>query len=123
MVTAVELPSEPDAVAPDGSSIRLLAAGERGSMCHAELPAGAVTRPVQHRTVEEVWYVVSGSGQLALGEHVVELRRGASVLIPTGTAFQFRAGYGGLGIVITTMPPWPGPDEAAPAAGPWTATV
>jgi mannose-6-phosphate isomerase-like protein (cupin superfamily) len=123
MVTAVELPSEPDAVAPDGSSIRLLVAGTRGSMCHAELPAGAVTRAVQHRTVEEVWYVVSGSGQVAVGGDVVDVRKGASVLIPTGTPFQFRAGYAGLGVVITTMPPWPGPDEADPVAGPWTATI
>ncbi len=123
MVTAVELPSEPDAVAPDGSSIRLLVTGTRGSMAHAELPAGAVTRPVQHRTVEEVWYVVSGSGQVAVGDDVVDVRKGCSVVIPTGTPFQFRAGYGGLGVVITTMPPWPGMHEAEPAAGPWPATV
>jgi mannose-6-phosphate isomerase-like protein (cupin superfamily) len=123
MVTAVELPSEPDAVAPDGSFIRLLVAGARGSMAHAELPAGAVTRPVRHRTVEEVWYVVSGSGQVAVGDDIVDVRKGSSVLIPTSTPFQFRAGYAGLGVVITTMPPWPGPDEAEPTSGRWTATV
>ena len=123
MVTAVELPSDPDAVAPDGSEIRLLVAGRRGSMAHAALGPGAVTRPVQHRTVEEVWYVVSGSGQIAIGGDIVSVRAGASVLIPTGTPFQFRAGYAGLGVVMTTMPPWPGPDEAEPAEGPWTPTV
>ena len=30
---------------------------------------------------------------------------------------------GGLELVITTMPPWPGPDEATPASGPWAPTV
>ena len=68
MVTAVELPSEPDTLAPDGSQIRLLATGRRGSMAHAELAPGAVSRPVKHRAVEELWYVVSGSGQIAVGE-------------------------------------------------------
>jgi mannose-6-phosphate isomerase-like protein (cupin superfamily) len=123
MVTAVKLPSAPDAVAPDGSLIRVLAVGMGGSMAHAELPAGAVTRPVRHRTVEELWYVVSGSGQIAVGDEIVALRSGSSVAIPTGTPFQFRAGYAGLGVVMTTMPPWPGPDEAEPAEGPWTPTV
>ena len=123
MVTAVELPSQPDTVAPDGSHIRVLAVGSCGSMAHAALPPGAVTRPVKHRTVEEVWYVVSGSGQIAVGSEVVAVRAGSSLVIPTGTPFQFRAGYAGLGVVITTMPPWPGPDDAEPAEGPWTATV
>jgi len=123
MVTSVELPSEPDAVAPDGAQIRLLAAGRCGSMVHAALERGAVSRPVKHRTVEEVWYVVSGSGQIAVGGDIVSVRAGSSVLIPTGTPFQFRAGYAGLGVVMTTMPPWPGPDEAEPAEGPWTPTV
>ena len=123
MVTSVELPSEPDAVAPDGAQIRLLVAGRCGSMAHAALEPGAVTRPVKHRTVEEVWYVLSGSGQIAIGGEIVAVRAGSSVLIPTGTPFQFRAGYAGLGVVMTTMPPWPGADEAEPAEGPWTPTV
>jgi len=123
MVTAVELPSEPDTVAPDGSYIRLLAVGSVGSMAHAALAPGAVTRPVRHRTVEEIWYVVSGSGQIAVGGEVLGVRAGSSLVIPAGTPFQFRAGYAGLGVVMTTMPPWPGPDEAEPAEGPWTPTV
>ena len=123
MVTAVELPSEPDTLAPDGSQIRLLATGRNGSMAHAELAPGAVSRPVKHRSVEELWYVVSGSGQIAVGDDIVSVRAGSSVLIPTGTPFQFRAGYGGLGVVMTTMPPWPGAQEAEPADGPWPPTI
>jgi len=90
---------------------------------HAALEPGAVSRPVKHRTVEEVWYVVSGSGQIAIDGDIVSVRAGSSVLIPTATPFQFRAGYAGLGVVMTTMPPWPGPNEAEPAKGPWTPTV
>jgi len=123
MVTAVEAPPVPDVVAPDGSLIGLLVVGHRGSMVHCRLPGGVVTRAVRHRTVEEVWYVEGGSGQVSVGGEVVLLRRGVSVVIPTQTPFQFRAGHAGLAIVIATMPPWPGDDEAEPADGPWRPTV
>lgn len=45
----------PDAIAPDGSEVRLLCAGPRGSMALFTLPPGAVARAVVHRTVEELW--------------------------------------------------------------------
>ncbi len=54
----------PDAIAPDGSEVRLLAATERGSMAHFRLPPGAVSKPVAHRSVEEVWYFVKGRGRM-----------------------------------------------------------
>ena len=123
MVNSVAIPASPDAVAPDGSLIGVLAASERGSMAHCTLAAGAVSRPVRHRTVEELWFVVGGSGVLSLGGEALALRRGVSVAIPTATPFQFRAGHGGLELVIMTMPPWPGGDEAEPAAGPWEPTA
>jgi mannose-6-phosphate isomerase-like protein (cupin superfamily) len=123
MVVTADVPPSPDAVAPDGSSIGLLVVGERGSMVHCTLGRGDVTRAVQHRTVEEMWFVTGGAGHAWIGGETVPLRRGTSVVIPTGTPFQFRAGYGGLELVITTMPPWPGPDEATPASGPWAPTV
>jgi mannose-6-phosphate isomerase-like protein (cupin superfamily) len=119
-----QLPAEPDAIAPDGSEVRVLCAGARGSMAHFTLPAGAVSKPVAHRTVEEVWFFLSGAGRMwrKLGdaESVVEVRAGRSVLIPVGARFQFRAdGAEPLRAVGTTMPPWPGPDEAYAVAGVW----
>ena len=118
-VTRVIAPAA-DAIAPDGSEVRLLAATERGSMAHFRLPAGAVSRAVAHRSVEEVWYFLCGSGRM--------LRREAgsvvSIAIPAGTAFQFRAsGDAPLEAVAVTMPPWPGMDEAIPVEGVWPATV
>ena len=56
------LPERPDAVAPDGTSVRLLGALAGGSFAHFELPAGAVSHAVCHRTVEEIWYFVAGRG-------------------------------------------------------------
>jgi len=122
------LPAKPDVLAPDGSEVRILARMNGGSMAHFRLSAGQVAKPVVHRTVEEVWYVVSGRGQMWRSqngrEEIVTLTFGLCLTIPTGTAFQFRAASDeSLGIVGVTMPPWPGDDEAMPAKGPWTPTV
>ncbi len=97
-------------------------------MAHFELPAGAVSHAVTHRTVEELWYVIAGRGRLwrrvGLQESVETIAPGVAATIPLGTAFQFRAdGDGPLAFVAVTMPPWPGMDEAVAVEGPWTATV
>ena len=119
---------EPDTTAPDGTAVRLLLSLRGGSMAHFELPAGAVSHAVTHRTVEEIWYVLSGRGELWRRRNGVErfemLGLGTSATIPTGTEFQFRADRGEpLRFLAVTMPPWPGMDEAVKVAGPWTPTV
>ena len=121
-----QLPGAPDVVAPDGSDVRILLQLARGSMAHFELGAGRVSRPVAHHFVEEIWYIVSGHGQMwrrqAERQETVPLRSGTCVSIPAGTHFQFRAGSSGgpLAAVGVTMPPWPGPDEAYEVLGPWS---
>jgi mannose-6-phosphate isomerase-like protein (cupin superfamily) len=118
----------PDAIAPDGSEVRLLGASARGSMAACRLAPGCVSKAVAHRTVEEIWYFIAGQGRmwrrLAEAEEVTEVTRGVSVTIPTGTHFQFRCDGGEpLEAVAVTMPPWPGADEAYPVAGKWEPTV
>ena len=124
------LQSAYDVLAPDGAEIHLLVEVRGGSMVYCTLPPGQVTRAVQHRTVEEVWLCVSGTGQLwrrdaaTTTAEIVELERGVAVNIPLGTDFQFRAlGAQPLEVVITTIPAWPGPDEAVPTAGVWPASL
>ena len=117
-----------DAVAPDGTAVRLLAALPGGSFAHFELPAGAVSRAVIHRTVEEIWFFVGGRGELwrraGDREEVVAVGQGVCVTIPLGTRFQFRAALESpLAFVAATMPPWPGESEAEVVAGKWRATV
>lgn len=116
-----------DALAPDGGEIRLLVQVPRGSMVHCRLAPDEVSRAVRHRTVEEVWYCVAGRGQVwrsANGaEEIVDVEPGVALSIPLGTAFQYRAmGPEPLELVITTMPPWPGADEAVAVCGHWQAT-
>ena len=115
-------------MAPDGSEVRVLAATGRGSMAHFRLPPGGVSRAVAHRTVEEVWYFLSGRGRMwrKLGgeEVVVEVGAGVSIAIPTGAHFQFRAdGDEPLAAVGVTMPPWPGAEEVYAVEGCWQPNI
>ena len=115
---------QPDVIAPDGSEVRLLAATARGSMAHFALPAGAVSKAVAHRSVEEVWLVLKGRGRMwrSLGgvAETVALHPGVSLSIPVGAHFQFRNdGEEPLECVGVTMPPWPGREEAYEVAGIW----
>lgn len=116
------LPAEPDTAAPDGSLVRVLAQGERGSMAHFELAEGCVTRAVRHRTVEELWFVLEGRGAMWQegSAEPLALVPGVSVRIPSRTPFQFRSdGPGPLTVVAATMPAWPGEHEAELVAGVW----
>ena len=54
----------PDAVAPDGSEVRVLCHGSRGGLALFTLPPRAVSKAVAHHTVEEVWYIISGKGRM-----------------------------------------------------------
>ena len=116
----------PDAIAPDGSEVRILATGARGSMAHFRLPPGQVSVAVAHHTVDELWFFIAGRGRLwrKLGddESIVEAVAGVSIAIPAGTRFQFRCdGDMALEAVGVTMPPWPGMDEAHAVEGTWPA--
>jgi mannose-6-phosphate isomerase-like protein (cupin superfamily) len=107
--------------APDGSHVRgLLRAGDRGGMAHFRLLPDQISDAVQHRHVDELWYVLAGSGEMVLGEDgPFRLQRDVAVHVPPRTRFQFRAGGDGLDVVGVTMPPWPGDDEALAAEPYW----
>jgi mannose-6-phosphate isomerase-like protein (cupin superfamily) len=119
---------DPDATAPDGSEIRLLIdqrhRAEKASMVEVTLPAGQVSRPVWHRSVEEVWYVLEGGGQVwrcpptadPITVAPTPVSPSDAVAIPVGWRFQFSAAPDvPLRFLCCTIPPWPGPDEAQPA--------
>jgi mannose-6-phosphate isomerase-like protein (cupin superfamily) len=132
----VRLPAAPDAVAPDGSEVRVLVTCEGASMAHFSLAAGATSVALAHRTLDELWYVVSGAGEMwrrseETGEETtVEMAPGVALSIPRRTHFQFRStGTEPLAAVGTTVPAWPGigdlsgKGEVYAVDGPWPATV
>ncbi len=97
--------------------VRVLLGLRDGTLAHFQLDPGWTGRAVRHRTVEEIWYVLSGRGRLwrSLGddERIDAVAPGACVDLPVGTAFQLRAeGEVPLCVVAVTMPPWPGAHEA-----------
>jgi|SRR5580704_16653054 mannose-6-phosphate isomerase-like protein (cupin superfamily) len=119
----------PDAIAPDGSEIHFLmpASGHspesdplhdalRASLVEVRLPAGRTSTAVRHRTVEEIWYFLAGTGAVWRRSpdgtvHAMPVSPGCVVTIPTGWAFQFRATES-LRFLCYTSPPWPGESEA-----------
>lgn len=129
--TTKTLGSKHDAIAPDGSEVRLLSEMTRGSMAHFALGPRHVSKAVAHKTIEEIWYFVRGRGQMwrRLGSsegpaETVDVFPGVSITIPSGTQFQFRNdGDEPLEAIGVTMPPWPGPDEAFLVKGIWEPTV
>lgn len=122
------LPRDRDAVAPDGSDVRVLLQVRGGGLAHFELAAGQSSVAVRHRSVEEVWYFLTGRGEMwrrsGDDEAVVAVSSGVCITIPTGTAFQFRVlGDEPLAALGATIPPWPGTGEAEIVTGPWEPTV
>ena len=79
---------------------------------------------VRHQTVDEIWFFVSGLGEvwrkLDDSEGVAPVRAGISLNIPVGASFQFRnTGQEPLDFLVVTIPRWPGPHEAIPVSGRW----
>jgi len=122
------LADQPDATALDGSDVRVLLQLKGGSLAQFQFRPGETSRAVAHRTVEEIWYITGGRGELwrSLDSHeeIVAIGAGVCVTIPVGTQFQVRAfGEQPLTVIGVTLPPWPGEGEAYPVQGKWTPTL
>lgn len=119
-----------DGLAPDGSEIYLLQRVTRGGMVYCILPPKKISQAVKHKTIEELWYIGSGTGKMwrmneFTGDEGIEtdLVSGTSINIPTGTHFQFRNdGSEPLVILLVSMPPWPGETEAVAVENHWRLT-
>lgn len=131
-------PSTNAIIAPDGSEVRLILTDAHGatrcSVVEVSIAPGQVSRPVRHHTVEEVWYVTAGAGEVwrcppeksALEIAPIAVAPGDALVIPTGWSFQFRAAPDtALRFICVTMPPWPGMNEAVAVAegGPWAPSL
>ncbi|GAA5171742.1 hypothetical protein GCM10023214_52340 [Amycolatopsis dongchuanensis] len=126
MFETISVHDAPEVRAPDGSAVRPLCRLAGASFARFELAPHQVSLAVSHATVEEIWFVLDGSGAMwrreGDREEVTTLEPGLCLTIPLGTTFQFRAGEHGLRVVAVTTPPWPGtPEEARPGRGPWDA--
>ncbi len=92
------------------------------SLC--QLEQGKTTVAQRHRTVEEIWFFISGKGEIWLKQEQIEkskevskeetkiVKKNTCITIPANTHFQLRnTSDEPLIIVVTTAPPWPGKQE------------
>ena len=124
----MELPEDWDEVAPDGSNVRVLLGVDRGGMAHFELPPGETSTAEIHPDFDEIWYILSGRGEMwrksEEREEVVNLETGVCLTIPAKTIFQFRSLKSEpLKMIGVTMPPWTGPESVESVEGIWKPTV
>ena len=124
----VVLPAQPDAKSPAGAEIRFLISGKTGNMIHSTVPPHQINRATVHATVDELWYILEGHGEIWRDNRsessVTELVPGTSINIPAGTAFQYRnISDTDLKFICIAMPPWPGESEATFVEGIWPPTV
>jgi quercetin dioxygenase-like cupin family protein len=87
-VAVVHLDTAEPIELPNGSWSRMLVTsgrveGHAASLGYSVFTPGTVLPPVRHE-VEEVAYVVSGSGELRLDEEAVLFREGDALHIPAG---------------------------------------
>ena len=80
----------PPFVTRDGSTIRELMHPSRHgnrsqSLAQATVAPGQSTRLHRHRCTEELYHILSGRGQMTLGEAQLALSPGDTVCIPPGT--------------------------------------
>ena len=113
----------PDVIAPDGAEIRVLVDQSRGatqlSLAEAHVKPGERTACVSHRTIEEVWYIVQGTGRFhrltpaGVNEGTEKVMAGDALLIPVGHRFWVEnSGVEDLRFLCCDAPAWPGHDEA-----------
>jgi mannose-6-phosphate isomerase-like protein (cupin superfamily) len=79
----------------DGSEIRELLAHRNSSIRHqslaeARLPPGAATTPHYHPRTEEIYYLLSGTGRMRIGEELRDVAAGDAIAIPPGQVHQIR---------------------------------
>ncbi len=74
---------------PHGSEIRPLldrtnSSIERCSLAEELLPPGAMVGRHHHLETEEVYYILSGTGRMTIGDEIEEVKSGDAVFIPRG---------------------------------------
>jgi mannose-6-phosphate isomerase-like protein (cupin superfamily) len=79
----------------DGSTIREIlspanSCTRRQSLAEATLAPGRETQAHYHPQTEEIYYILSGSGEMRIREESQEVGPGDGIIIPPGAAHQIR---------------------------------
>jgi mannose-6-phosphate isomerase-like protein (cupin superfamily) len=90
------LSAQPPFTTKDGSIIRSLldlsnAPVTNQSLAEASVAAGVVTERHYHRSSEEFYFILSGTGMMEVDDEEREIGKGDAVLIPPGAWHHIRA--------------------------------
>src|ERR671924_2359374 len=78
---------------------------ENSGLCYQRVPPGhRFPYGHTHKTQEEVYVVVRGSGRMKLDDEIVELKEWDAVRVPPGTWRGYEAGPEGLEILVVAPP-------------------
>jgi mannose-6-phosphate isomerase-like protein (cupin superfamily) len=117
-------PDVPAYVTRDGSTIRelmhpALHGNRLQSLAEATVDAGSRTQLHRHALTEELYHVTAGSGIMTLGDSLLKVGVGDTVLIPPGTPHRIEAtGAEPLRILCCCSPPYSHDDtELLPVTG------
>lgn len=78
---------------PDGSMICELLSYRNSclrnqSLGASSLPVGCATIVHFHPSMEEIYYILEGSGRMQVGEHIADVEVGDAIAIPPGSKHQ-----------------------------------
>jgi mannose-6-phosphate isomerase-like protein (cupin superfamily) len=99
-------------ITKDGSSIRELlshrnSAIQKQSLAEATILPGCITERHLHKLTEEIYYIVSGTGQMMIGNVVRQVGVGDSIPIPSGQIHQIHNnGTQELKLLCCCSPPY-----------------
>ncbi|HIF31616.1 MAG: cupin domain-containing protein [Pirellulaceae bacterium] len=99
-------------ITKDGSEIRELlshrnSAIEQQSLAEARLAPGTATAPHFHRVTEEIYYILSGTGLMVIGDESRQVTDGDAIAIPPGLRHQItNTGEKTLHILCCCAPPY-----------------
>ena len=78
---------------------------EKSGLCYQSVPAGyRFPYGHTHKTQEEVYVVVRGSGRMKVDDEIVELKELDAVRVPPGAWRGYEAGPNGLEILVIGAP-------------------
>src|SRR5688500_3450650 len=85
----------PPSTTKDGSEIRELLAHRNScirnqSLAEARLPPGGATAPHYHPRTEEIYYLLSGTGRMRIGDDIREVAAGDAIAILPGQVHQIQ---------------------------------
>ncbi len=94
-IEVIQRDSAPAFATKDGSTIREILAHrnssiQKQSLAEATLPVGQQTQAHYHPLTEEIYYLLSGAGLMAIEDETREVYPGDGIAIPPGLRHQIR---------------------------------